>query len=170
MAIGPEGHRATADRLAPMTVQWLRGSYTIATAPRAPQVVLLIDEDTRDYASIDIDGDLGAAAIEVRATEMGPARTEGGDLVMLTALVTDLSVNLAASAIWAGIISAVRVVLRARRPRRAAEQRFMLTVIIPTDSGERVVESEAVGEDAVQAGLAATERIVLEILATAAPH
>lgn len=148
-----------------MTVQWLRGSYTIAPALRAPEVVILVDEDPRDYAPIDIDRDQ-ETAIEVRATEMGPARTEGSDLVMLTALLTDLSVNLAASAIWAGIVSAVRGVLQARRSRRDVEQRFILTVIIPTETGERVVESEAIGEGAVEAGLAATERIVSEILAT----
>lgn len=146
-----------------MTVQWLRGSYPVAPAPRAPEVVLLVDEDTRDYAPIDIDRDQ-EAAVEVRATEMGPARAEGSDLVMLTALLTDLSVNLAASVIWAGIVGAVRGVLRARRPRREVEQRFILTVIIPTETGERVVESEAIGEGAIEAGLAATERIVAQIL------
>lgn len=151
-----------------MTVRWLRGSYTIAPAPRAPEIVVLVDEDTRHYEPIDIDRGQGSLAIEVRATEMGPARTGGGDLVMLTAIITDLSVNLAASAIWTAIVSTVRGVLRARRPRRDVEQRFILTVIIPTDSGERVVESESVGEGAVEAGLAATERIVSEILATSA--
>lgn len=148
----------------PMTVQWLRGSYTVAPAPRDPEVVLVVDEDTQEYAPIDVNGDLGAAAIEVRATEMGPARTGGQELLMLTALLTDLSVNLTASAIWEGIVTAVRGVFRARRPRCDHEQRFVLTVIIPTASGDRVVESEAIGDGAVEAGLAATERIVSEIL------
>lgn len=148
-----------------MTVQWLRGSYAIVPASRAPEVVVLVEEDTRDYAPIDVDADSAIMAIEVRATEMGPARAEGADLVMLTALITDLAVNLTASAIWAGIVSAVRGVLRARRPRRDAEQRFILTVIIPTGSGEHVVESEAIGDGAIETGLAATEKIVSDILA-----
>lgn len=152
-----------------MTVQWLRGSYTIAPATRTPEIVLVVDEDTREYAPIVVDGDMGVAAVEVRATEMGPTRTGGQELLMLTALLTDLSVNLAAAAIWAGLVSAIRGVLRARRPRREPEQRFVLTVIIPTDAGDRVLESEAVGDGAVETGLAGIERILSEILSDTTP-
>lgn len=149
-----------------MTVEWLRGSYTIAAPSRRAEVIVLVEEDTRDYQPIDVDSDPRSVAVEVRATEMGPTRTEGGAPLMLTALLTDLAVNLTASAIWAGIVGAVHRVLHARHPYRDGEQRFILTVIVPTASGDKVVESEAVGAGTVEAGLAATERIVLEMLAT----
>ena len=132
------------------------------------EMVIVIDEATRGYAPIGIDsGARGGVAIEVRATEMGPTRSGGADLLMLTAIITDLSVNLTASAIWAGIVNAVHGILRARRPQRGTEQRVTLTVVVQTTSGEDVFESEAVGEGAIEAGLAAFKDIVTEaILAT----
>lgn len=46
-------------------------------APRAPEVVILLDEDTRAYEPIVLDHNPGSASIEVRATEMGRALTAG---------------------------------------------------------------------------------------------
>lgn len=151
-----------------MTDRWLRGSYVVAPASGPAEVVIVIDEATRDYAPIDVDsGAPGGSAIEVRATEMGPTRSGGTDLLTLTAIITDLSVNLTASAIWASIVTAVHSILRARRPKGDKEQRVTLTVVVQTQSGEDVFESEAVGEGAIDAGLAAFKDIVTEAISAA---
>jgi len=151
-----------------MTGEWLLGSYTVMAAARRPDLVLLVDEVVGDYSTVGLIAQRHEVEIELRASEMGRARTDANDVAMITALVTDVSVNLAASAIWAAIVSSVHGILRARRAQRDAEQRFVLTVVVPTSSGDRIVESEVVGEGSIDAGLAATERIVSEILGSSA--